>query len=85
MTTSLMLLRKCLSLESELNKSVNSVLEERKILENLHHPLLINMRYAFQTRSHLYVVMDFLTGGDMRYHFINGVKFNERETKFIVA
>ncbi|CAI2371738.1 unnamed protein product [Moneuplotes crassus] len=66
-------------------KSVNSVLEERKILERLRHPLLINMRYAFQTRSHLYLVMDFLTGGDMRYHFINGVKFNEEETKFTVA
>ncbi|CAI2372278.1 unnamed protein product [Moneuplotes crassus] len=66
-------------------KSIASVLEERNILETLHHPLLINMKYAFQTRSHLYLIMDLLTGGDMRYHLINRVKFKEKETRFIVA
>lgn len=64
---------------------MNSVVEERTILEQLHHPLLINMRYAFQTRSHLYLIMDFLSGGDMRYHLWRRLKFKENETRFIIA
>lgn len=31
-------------------KSVNSVMNERKLLAKLTHPFLINMTYAFQDR-----------------------------------
>jgi serine/threonine protein kinase len=48
-------------------RSVNSVLNERKLLTTLKHPLLINMHYAFQDKENLYLVMDLMTGGDLRY------------------
>jgi serum/glucocorticoid-regulated kinase 2 len=48
-------------------RSVNSVMNERKLLTMLKHPLLINMHYAFQDKDNLYLVMDLMTGGDLRY------------------
>ena len=49
-------------------RSVHSVMNERKLLAQLHHPFLVNMSYAFQDRENLYLALDLLAGGDLRYH-----------------
>ena len=38
------------------------------------------MTYAFQDRENLYLVMDLLTGGDLRYHICSNRKFSEEQT-----
>ena len=38
------------------------------------------MYYAFQDLENLYLVMDLLTGGDLRYHVAKQKKFNEEQT-----
>ncbi len=43
------------------------------------------MRYAFQDSDNLYLVMDYLSGGDLRYHVSKMKKFNEEQTKFFVC
>ena len=43
------------------------------------------MQYAFQDRENLYLVMDLLSGGDLRYHIARHRKFNEEQTKFFIA
>ncbi len=49
-------------------KSVTSVMNELKLLSHMQSSYLINVHYAFQDRENLYLVMDLLTGGDLRYH-----------------
>jgi serine/threonine protein kinase len=66
-------------------KSVNSVINERKLLSYLKHIFIVNMQYAFQDRENLYLVMDLMPGGDLRYHLSRKNKFNEDQTKFFVA
>lgn len=51
-------------------KSIHSVMNERKLLAELDHPFLINMNYAFQDKENLYLVMEYLNGGDLRFHMI---------------
>lgn len=41
------------------------------------------MEYAFQDRENLYLVMDLLTGGDLRYHISRRRKFTEQQTRNI--
>jgi serine/threonine protein kinase len=65
--------------------SVSSVLNERKLLAVLKHPFIVNMQYAFQDREYLYLVMDLMTGGDLRYHINRLGTLTEAHTKFIVA
>ena len=50
-------------------KSENSINGERKFLSYLHHPFIVNMHYAFQDNDNLYLVLDYLSGGDLRYHY----------------
>jgi serine/threonine protein kinase len=38
------------------------------------------MLYAFQDRDNLYLVMDLLSGGDLRFHFSKKKRFSEAET-----
>ena len=66
-------------------KSVNSVMNERKILSYLKHPHIVNMQFAFQDRENLYLVMDLMPGGDLRYHISRNKRFSEDQTKFMLA
>jgi len=66
-------------------RSVNSVMNERKLLSSLKHPFLVNMNYAFQDRENIYLVMDLLNGGDLRYHISRNRKFSEKQTRFFIA
>ncbi|CAD8132442.1 unnamed protein product [Paramecium pentaurelia] len=66
-------------------KSVQSVINERQLLSNLRHGFLINMQSAFQDKEYLYLVMDLLTGGDLRFHIGRLRRFNEEQTKFFAA
>jgi serum/glucocorticoid-regulated kinase 2 len=66
-------------------RSVKSVMNERQILSNLKNPHLVNMHFAFQDRDNLYLIMDYLSGGDLRYHLCERRRFDEAQTKFFVA
>ena len=52
-------------------------MNERVLLASLKHPFLANIHYSFQDRDNLYLVMDLLTGGDLRYHVGCMRYFNE--------
>ncbi len=41
---------------------------------------LVNMHYAFQDRENLYLVIDIMNGGDLRYHIAKHRKFSEEQT-----
>ncbi|KAM3128641.1 hypothetical protein pb186bvf_019270 [Paramecium bursaria] len=43
------------------------------------------MQAAFQDRDNLYLVMDLLTGGDLRYHICKQRRFTEEQTKYFAA
>lgn len=66
-------------------KSVNSVLSERKLLSYLKHPFIVNMQFAFQDRENLYLVMDLMPGGDLRYHISRKRHFSEDQTRFFAG
>jgi serine/threonine protein kinase len=51
----------------------------------MSHPFLVNMTYAFQDREYLYLIMDYINGGDLRYHIGTRKRFSESEAKFFIA
>ena len=66
-------------------RSEFSIISERNLLSKLKHPFIVNMHFAFQDFSKLYLVLDLLTGGDLRYHIGKQKTFTEQETKFFIA
>jgi len=53
-------------------------MNERKLLSQLKHPFLVNMVSAFQEQVTLYLVMELMSGGDLRYHIGKKRFFNEQ-------
>lgn len=39
---------------------------------------------AFQDRDNLYLIMDLLSGGDLRYHIGKNRRFNEEQTSMFM-
>ena len=66
-------------------RSETSIMSERTLLSKLNNPFIVNMYFAFQDYSNLYLVMDLLSGGDLRYQLAKKKKFSEKETKFFIS
>ncbi|KAB5514970.1 hypothetical protein PHYPO_G00248900 [Pangasianodon hypophthalmus] len=46
-------------------------LMEKKFLEKVNSPFIVSLAYAFETKSHLCLVMTLMNGGDLKYHIYN--------------
>ena len=68
-----------------IRKSENSVNFEREILSKLHNKFIVNMYYAFQDKDNLYLVMDYLKGGDLRFHLTRHIRFSEEQSRFFIC
>ena len=66
-------------------RSVQSVMNERRLLAMIRHPFIVNMQYAYQDREKLYLVMDLMPGGDLRYHIGKQKRFTEAQTRFFIS
>lgn len=49
---------------------------ERNILVDVEHPFIVKLHYAFQTTGKLYLILDFLRGGDLFSRLNKEVMFN---------
>ena len=68
-----------------MKKSLASILSEKNILKNLHYALISNLNFSFQDKEYLFLVLDYLPGGDLRYYLSRKIKFNENQIKFIIS
>ncbi|KAJ3065975.1 hypothetical protein HDU98_010687 [Podochytrium sp. JEL0797] len=48
-------------------KAVDCIIQERFLLEEIQSPFTCNMRYAFQDDENLFMVIDLMLGGDLRF------------------
>eukprot|EP01120_Amphizonella_sp_Union-15-10_P001174 TRINITY_DN11229_c0_g1_i1.p1 TRINITY_DN11229_c0_g1~~TRINITY_DN11229_c0_g1_i1.p1 ORF type:complete len:402 (-),score=57.38 TRINITY_DN11229_c0_g1_i1:80-1285(-) len=64
---------------------VENTKTERDVLIKVRHPFIVNLRYAFQTKGRLYLVMDFVNGGQLFHHLRNQAMFSESWVKFFAA
>ena len=68
-----------------LKKSLSYILSERFILSKLHYSLIANLNFSFQDKEFLYLILDYLPGGDLRYYMSTKMVFNESQIKFFMA
>ncbi|KAI6781003.1 uncharacterized protein J7T54_003145 [Emericellopsis cladophorae] len=66
------------------SESVRNIIRERRMLEHVNHPFICNLRYSFQDIEYMYLVVDLMTGGDLRFH-ISRKTFTEEAVRFWVA
>ncbi|PVH68252.1 AGC/YANK protein kinase, partial [Cadophora sp. DSE1049] len=64
--------------------SLCNIIRERRMLEHFNHPFICNLRYSFQDIDLMYLVVDLMDGGDLRFH-ISRKTFTEEAVQFWVA
>mgnify|MGYP002626765387 CR=1 FL=1 len=63
-----------------------SILRERVFLAQMKSPFVIKMFLSFTNKYNLFLLMELLSGGDLRYHLSNYTfAFNESQLKFILS
>ncbi|KAM7275714.1 hypothetical protein ACFE04_017580 [Oxalis oulophora] len=58
---------------------------ERDILTKVVHPFIVQLRYSFQTKSKLYLILDFINGGHLFYHLYRQGIFSEDQARLYAA
>ncbi|EGG18760.1 protein kinase 2 [Cavenderia fasciculata] len=66
-------------------KQVNHTKSEKTILQGVSHPFIVNLHFAFQTRDKLYMILDFVNGGELFYHLKREGRFSEPRVKLYAA
>ncbi len=51
----------------------------------VRHPFIVSLHYAFQTAGKVYLVMDFLPGGQLLFHLRKEAMFSEAIVRFYAA
>lgn len=64
---------------------LRNVFRELHLLQELQHPFLVNLWYSFQDEEDMFMVVDLLLGGDLRYHLHQNVHFKEETVKLYVC
>lgn len=65
--------------------AIRNVLQEMELLRRLDHPFLVNLWFTFQDQEDMFMVVDLLLGGDLRYHIQHDIRFDETRVKLYVC
>jgi serine/threonine kinase 32 len=66
-------------------RAVENVISERRLLENIHCDFIVNLRYAFQDDENLFMILDLMLGGDLRFHLERLSTLPEDYVRFYAA
>ena len=70
----------------KLKKQQSHTKTERDLMVKINSPFIVNIKSAFQDETNLYLVSEFMQGGDMFFHMHEGqiVTFDTKKTKFYI-
>ncbi|PWA02227.1 hypothetical protein BB558_001651 [Smittium angustum] len=66
-------------------KQVEHINNEKNILESISHPFIVKLHCTFQDLRSLYMVMDFVPGGELFSHLRRHGRFSEDVAKFYTS
>ncbi|GIL81946.1 hypothetical protein Vretimale_1513 [Volvox reticuliferus] len=85
LTSKIMAMKKLKKAEMLSRGQVAHVKAERDVLAEVQNPYIVKLYYSFQDEDFLYLVMEYLAGGDVMTLLIRKDILSEEETRFYVA
>jgi serine/threonine protein kinase len=64
---------------------IEHTLAEKDVMSKINHPFIVNLKFSFQTEDRLYLVMDYMNGGELFFHLQQEEKFTEERARFYAA
>ena len=66
-------------------KNLKYAVGEANIMKKTKHPFILQLHYAFQTPTNLYLALEYCPNGDLNYHLSRKEVFDEALARFYVA
>jgi serine/threonine protein kinase len=66
-------------------KQVAHTKAEKSILQKIQHPFIVKLHFAFQTKEKLYMILDYVNGGELFFHLKKEGRFSESRVKFYAS
>lgn len=58
---------------------------ERDLMVRINCPFIVSIKFAFQDATNLYIITEFMQGGEMFFHMHREKRFDDDKTKFYVV
>lgn len=66
-------------------KNYQRTLNEKTILEKVNHPNIVKLFYAFQDNNKVYLILEYLDGGEIFHHLAQQKYLSEKDASFYIA
>jgi serine/threonine protein kinase len=66
-------------------REIAHTMSERNVLIRASSPFLVGLKFSFQTPEKLYLVLDYMNGGELFYHLQKETVFSELRARFYVC
>jgi len=67
------------------NNYIKYAMTERNVLSYTHHPFIVRLNYAFQTKNKLYLILDYCPGGDLGKYLLRTGQLDENVARIYIA
>mmetsp|Transcript_5796 Transcript_5796/g.7530 ORF Transcript_5796/g.7530 Transcript_5796/m.7530 type:complete len:666 (-) Transcript_5796:325-2322(-) len=69
----------------KIKKSEQLTLNERQALAAVDSPFVVNLKYSFQSKDDIFLILDLMTGGDLNFHLGQKGRFPKKECLYYAA
>lgn len=71
---------------NEINQTnYKRTMNEKQILEMVNHPNIVKLYYAFQDNNKLYLILEYISGGELFHHLAQERFMTEKSASFYIA
>lgn len=60
------------------------MVREIELLRLLNHPGIVKLYEVYESNSHIYLIMEYIKGGDLLHHLKNKGIYSEKDASFLI-